>query len=524
MSIRNRHDFYEPRSENGYIQLRSTGFFVDAQTFLKMQIDQEERIKKLEEERIKAEKDGEDSEDDGGSSLLSRTRHSGSSKSSAKVSSSKVTDLLENVKRSKSGAFSDEGSEVDPNLSNQMDLLEDALDDFPPEVEPLPDPMLMKFESDYRTALSKFIDKTMSDLPEYCQYTNKVRVFAQENVLNACQNVQYDSEKADRFKPILRDIAVNNGFRTIDKPDDHLFEALDRLKPRFPNFSEVIDHFISEFHAWSVLPVERWTVFPVLLNGAAGVGKTAFAKALAKILGVPYYFQNLGGTSAGFILNGSSAQWGSSKEGLLVKSFAQSYCANPLFLIDEIDKNEKGNRYPVEPVLLELLEPETSSSMTDEYANLKYNAAHGIYIATCNDLSAISKPLLSRFEVFTIASPEKRQRVEIARNMAKSIYPELEFDEDALIYLARVDINLRAMSRLIRKVVAAYAVHQKADKYLRDSQGSMNSQNLISSVGEPKRDSNTESNSKTNRVTIFHAQSAVRKSKYSTFKLLEWGD
>lgn len=523
MSIRSRHDFYEPRSQNGYIQLRTTGFFVDAQTFLKMQIEQEEGIKILEDERLRAEKEAQDGEDGAGSSLLSRTRHSGSSNSSAK-SSSKVTDFLGNVKRCQSGSVSSEGSEVDPDLSNQMDLLEDELDVFPPELEPLPDPMLLRFENDYRTSLSKFIDKTMSDLPEYCQYTDKVRVFAQENVLSACQNVQYDSEKADKFKPILREIAVNNGFRTIDKPDDNLFEALDRLKPRFPNFSEVIDHFISEFHAWSVLPVERWTVFPVLLNGAAGVGKTAFAKALAKILGVPYHFQNLGGTSAGFVLNGSSAQWGSSKEGLLVKSFAQSYCANPLFLIDEIDKNEKAERYPVEPVLLELLEPETSCSMTDEYANLKYNASHGIYIATCNDLSAISKPLLSRFEVFNIASPEKRQRVEIARNMAKSIYPELEFDEDALIYLARVDVNLRAMSRLIRKVVSVYAVHQKADKYLKNSKDLKNSQNLISSVGEPKCDSTIESNSKINRVTIFHAQSAVRKSKYSSFKLLEWGD
>lgn len=89
----------------------------------------------------------------------------------------------------------------------------------------------------------------MSDLPKYCQYTDKVRVFARENVLNVCQNVKYDSEKADKFKPIFRDIAVNNGFRTIDKSDDHLLDALDWLKPRIPNISEVIDQVISEFHA-----------------------------------------------------------------------------------------------------------------------------------------------------------------------------------------------------------------------------------------------------------------------------------
>lgn len=454
MGVRSRHDFYEPQSENGYIQLRSSGFFIDAQTFLKLQREHEEQLSIIEEERTKAEKRGEDDLDN------------------------------------------------DPDRPSDRELLDESDDNLLPQMQPLADPTHLRFDVNYRIALSSFVEKTMSDLTEYCQTGDGVRVFTCNHVLHACENLQYDSEKADRFKPVIRKIALNNGFRTIHKPNEALFEALDKLKLQFPNFVEVVDHFIGEFQAWSVLPPQRWTTFPVLLNGVAGLGKTAFAKALARTLGVPFYFHNLGGTSAGFILNGSGAQWGSSKEGLLLKSFAQSDRANPLFLFDEIDKKEKNDRFQIEPVLLELLEPETSSSMTDEYANLSYNAAHGIYIATCNDLSAISKPLLSRFEVFTIASPHKSQRIAIVRNMAQNKYPELEFEEESIKYLARVDVNLRVMHRLIRRSVAVYAAHKNT------SQG----QSINRSDETPAQ------------VSIFHVKSALKKSGYSNLKLLEWGD
>jgi ATP-dependent Lon protease len=193
-----------------------------------------------------------------------------------------------------------------------------------------------------------------------------------------------------------------------------------------------------------------------------------------------------------------------------MKNFAQSESANPVFLFDEIEKSSPDGRFPIEPILLQLLEPETSRSMVDEYANLAYNASHGIYIATCNDVSAISLPLQSRFEIFNIKLPSMKQRREIARNMAQSTYPELQFDEEALRYISRVDVNLRAMDRLIRKVVSVYSAQ------LRRNLGA-------GTEPESKQGSMTDSEAKKdcNRVTIFHAQHAVSHSKYANRKLLD---
>ena len=202
---------------------------------------------------------------------------------------------------------------------------------------------------------------------------------------------------------------------------------------------------------------------PVLLDGKPGTGKTAFAKALAEVLKVPFYGINLGGTSAGFVLKGSASQWGSSREGQILSALATSTCANPVLLLDEIDKATGDKQYNVEPVLLELLEPATARRFTDEFAPLTFNAAHGIYIGTSNNTAKLSRPLLSRFEVISIPPPDQDQRLLIAKNMVEQQFSNLEFDEDALWVLAGRASNLRTLQRLIRKVVASYVTHRCRD-------------------------------------------------------------
>lgn len=523
MDYQRLRDFAEPLcTEGGYYRL-GNWILIDSITFWQMKWEHDQGLAELKameakakaEARAKARKEAEEDDSDDLPSGWGQT-YSASTLNSRRGVYSDTATFLEDLKKRSASGYSGDSLEsiLAGDNPGEEETDEDRADEDGPKrslpLQPLRDAQTTPFDSTSKQVLCKFVRQTMSDLPEYASTGNEVRVFSMQNVGPACDNLQGNTDKIHSFKPILRHIATNNGYRSLIEVNDGLIERLKDLAQRFPNFSEVVEHYISEFQSWGVIPKHKRTVFPVLLNGSAGVGKTAFAKALSKVLCVPFFFQNLGGTSAGFVLNGSSSQWGNSKEGLLLKNFAESFSANSVYLLDEIEKSSPDARYPIEPILLQLLEPETSRSMVDEYANLSYNASHGIYIATCNDVSALSLPLQSRFEIFNIQLPSMKQRRAIARNMAQSSYPDLQFDEEALHYIARVDVNLRAMDRLIRKVVSVYSAQLSRNQSATGEPDSRNWPNIELQVKAGD-----------NRVTVFHVQHAVSRSKYANRKLLD---
>ena len=92
--------------------------------------------------------------------------------------------------------------------------------------------------------------------------------------------------------------------------------------------------------------------------------------------------------------------------------------ANPLFVLDEIDKAGGDSRYDPMGALYTLLEPETAQRFRDEFVDLEIDASHILWIATANDASSIPEPILSRMNVYTIERPD----AEGARAIAACIY------------------------------------------------------------------------------------------------------
>jgi ATP-dependent Lon protease len=230
--------------------------------------------------------------------------------------------------------------------------------------------------------------------------------------------------------------------------------AIDALIDALPNFVEPLEDVRKQI-ALCLETEDRLELMPILLLGEPGIGKTHFAKALARLLGTSHQYVGMSSLTAGWILSGASSQWKNSKPGKVFETLVNGSYANPVIVVDEIDKASGDSQYDPLGALYALFEIETAQSFIDEFAEVPINAAQVIWIATANDARAIPEPILNRMSIYEIEPPD----FEAARRIAHSIYDEIrathswgqrfpvKLNDDALDALARA--SPRDMRRAI---------------------------------------------------------------------------
>lgn len=257
--------------------------------------------------------------------------------------------------------------------------------------------------------------------PTFIENIGAVEIFSMveaETNFNKASEI-YGDERTRYAKNLLAEIAKGGNRKNLAGPP--LAEALHDLRRDFPNFSEAIDQ-IEYAAALSQLAGKEWfQMQPILLLGPAGVGKTAFAQRFASTLGVYFRRIDVGTMSTASVLTGLSLGWGSGHLGEILKTITTSPTANPLIMLDEIDKMAGHYMAPMEPTLLSLLEKESSASFRDEALLLRVNCKHILWIATANELDKLSEPMQSRFNIVNVKSPSKEQ----VPNILQSIYRKI---------------------------------------------------------------------------------------------------
>jgi ATP-dependent Lon protease len=198
-------------------------------------------------------------------------------------------------------------------------------------------------------------------------------------------------------------------------------QAIEDLRARFPHCGGFLESVARHSALSTLCPTAVAKLPPSLLLGEGGVGKTALARAIAKALGLPIVEIAMGGVSSGFVLAGLDVGYSTGKPGRVFESLALGEYANPLILLDELDKAGTDNRYPVTPTLYTLLEPLTAQTFEDEAVPLKIDGSHVLWIATANYEEDIEPALLSRLDVFAIPVPDSAQAGQIARYMYTDI-------------------------------------------------------------------------------------------------------
>ena len=195
------------------------------------------------------------------------------------------------------------------------------------------------------------------------------------------------------------------------------------------------------------------------MDGAPGIGKTAFALHVARTLGVPFEKVSAAGLQNGFVLCGSSRQWGNTSPGVIFNLLSESKYATGVLLIDEVDKLSTDDRYTTVPALLDLLERESARYYKDESVDVNFDASRLIVLMTANSLENVNPALQSRCEVFEIQEPTDVQRLNIMERLIGEMNAgveeerQIELDEEAAIELASKKIDLR---ELIAATRAAY--------------------------------------------------------------------
>jgi len=173
-------------------------------------------------------------------------------------------------------------------------------------------------------------------------------------------------------------------------------KALETAQSLFGNLREPIEKLRIDLMLSSAMRAKDFRVRPILLTGQPGVGKTHFALKLAEILGVPMRKWSAGSTQASFQLTGGDSGWRHARPGMIVELLAKGASATPVLVLDEVDKIGADGHYPVTPVLLDLLEPETASTFQDTFLRMAFDASRIIFVLTANDLDAVPAPLCKR--------------------------------------------------------------------------------------------------------------------------------